>query len=407
MTELNGSPPRPIRVNGKYSFTIEDTSGYTAYEAQGIAVQVKVPTRQSYISYKEACDAPVPPTSKSNACVSQWLANRSASLPCPDFGKIGRSEQLHFATQAMLRYEEKHGSLPPMRDAAAEAECIEIARGLLAEAEERKQAGAGGVVAFDSLDVDVCRKTARFGRAQLSPVAAFVGGVAAQEAMKATGKFTPLRQWLYFDSFETMLPKELEGEIPADTAPRGDRYDDYRAVWGEAVLARLWSAKVFLVGAGALGCELLKSFAMMGIACGPEGLITVTDMDNIEVSHLNRQFLYRRRGVGVSKSRGAADAAMVVNRSHRAKAMCDRVVEETALIFVDPFWESLDFVVNALDNVPSRLYVDGRCTDHGIPFFESGTHGTRASTEVCVPFLTQAYSDTPRRQRESVPFCTL
>ena len=47
------------------------------------------------------------------------------------------------------------------------------------------------------------------------------------------------------------------------------------------------------VGAGAIGCELLKNFAMMGVGAGPNGRIFVTDMDLIEKSNLNRQFLFR------------------------------------------------------------------------------------------------------------------
>jgi ubiquitin-activating enzyme E1 len=43
-----------------------------------------------------------------------------------------------------------------------------------------------------------------------------------------------------------------------------------------------------MVGAGALGCEYVKAFALMGIACGDEGKIHCTDNDNIEVSNLNR-----------------------------------------------------------------------------------------------------------------------
>lgn len=46
------------------------------------------------------------------------------------------------------------------------------------------------------------------------------------------------------------------------------------------------------MGAGAIGCELLKNFAMMGLASG-EGEVIVTDMDTIEKSNLNRQFLFR------------------------------------------------------------------------------------------------------------------
>jgi ubiquitin-activating enzyme E1 len=55
------------------------------------------------------------------------------------------------------------------------------------------------------------------------------------------------------------------------------------------------------VGAGAIGCEILKSFAMMGVGCGPGGSVTVTDMDTIEKSNLNRQFLFRPKDVQVSR----------------------------------------------------------------------------------------------------------
>lgn len=54
------------------------------------------------------------------------------------------------------------------------------------------------------------------------------------------------------------------------------------------------------VGAGAIGCEMLKNWAMMGLGTGPNGIINVTDMDTIERSNLNRQFLFRPNDVGVS-----------------------------------------------------------------------------------------------------------
>jgi molybdopterin/thiamine biosynthesis adenylyltransferase len=50
----------------------------------------------------------------------------------------------------------------------------------------------------------------------------------------------------------------------------------------------LSKVNLFMVGAGALGCELIKAFALMGIGCSKDGLISVTDNDNIEVSNLNR-----------------------------------------------------------------------------------------------------------------------
>jgi len=53
------------------------------------------------------------------------------------------------------------------------------------------------------------------------------------------------------------------------------------------------------VGAGAIGCEMLKNWAMMGVAAAGDGNITVTDMDCIERSNLNRQFLFRPNDIEV------------------------------------------------------------------------------------------------------------
>ena len=65
---------------------------------------------------------------------------------------------------------------------------------------------------------------------------------------------------------------------------------------------QLGALKLFLVGAGALGCEFLKNFAMMGVAAGDAGgeagVITVTDDDVIEKSNLSRQFLFRNWHIG-------------------------------------------------------------------------------------------------------------
>ena len=68
-----------------------------------------------------------------------------------------------------------------------------------------------------------------------------------------------------------------------------------------------------MVGAGALGCEYVKAFALMGVGCSVEGKVTVTDNDNIEVSNLNRQFLFRKNNVGDSKSGVACRIAKEIN----------------------------------------------------------------------------------------------
>jgi len=57
------------------------------------------------------------------------------------------------------------------------------------------------------------------------------------------------------------------------------------------------------VGAGAIGCEILKNFAMMGFGASPNGRVYVTDMDIIEKSNLNRQFLFRSWDIQVRRTR--------------------------------------------------------------------------------------------------------
>ena len=83
-----------------------------------------------------------------------------------------------------------------------------------------------------------------------------------------------------------------------------------------------------------------------------------TDNDNIEVSNLNRQFLFRKNNVGDSKSRVACQIAHSMNNNLNVQDYKLYVAPETESIFNDKFWDNLDFVVNAVDNIKARLYVD-------------------------------------------------
>ena len=156
-------------------------------------------------------------------------------------------------------------------------------------------------------------------------MAAAIGGIAAQEVMKAcSGKFMPIRQWLYLDAREC-LPEDLSSLTEDNCRPAESRYDGQIAVFGRDFQAKLAEQKYMLVGSGAIGCELLKNFAMIGLGASPEGKIVVTDMDLIERSNLNRQFLFRNWDIQKPKSTTAANAVKMMSPAVNVEAHENRV----------------------------------------------------------------------------------
>jgi ubiquitin-activating enzyme E1 len=257
---------------------------------------------------------------------------------------------------------------------------------------------------------DVIQKFALSAKGQISPVCTLLGGIVAQEVLKAcSGKFMPIRQWFYFDAIETLPDVPLPIE---EVAPLGCRYDSQIAVFGRSMQHRLSQLNLFLVGAGAIGCEMIKVWAMMGMCSTGlngerSGVAHVTDMDLIEKSNLSRQFLFRNKDINNPKSLTAVKAAMHMNPHFQANSYELKVAPESETVFNDDFYDSLDFVWTALDNVEARLYVDQRCMFYHVPMLESGTLGTKGHTQVVVPNITENYGATRDPPEKSIPTCTL
>ena len=130
-------------------------------------------------------------------------------------------------------------------------------------------------------------------------------------------------------------------------------------------------------------------------------------MDTIEKSNLNRQFLFRPKDVGQCKSTTAAHAATIMNPDVRVKSYEDRVGADTETTFNDDFFDELDGVVTALDNVEARLYVDQRCMYYGKPMIDSGTLGTKGNTQVVLPRKSENWGASRDPPEASIPICTL
>jgi len=222
-------------------------------------------------------------------------------------------------------------------------------------------------------------------------MAAVFGGIIAQEIVKLTGQFRPLEQQLLYIADPVI---SAAGEATKDYAAKGDRYDDMRAVVGDANLSKLAASKLFMVGSGALGCELLKNFALSGMALkSGGGTCTVTDADDVERSNLNRQFLFRAPDVKQPKSTQACARAMLMNGDFNTVAHTLFAMPATESTFTDDFWDELDIVIPALDTVKARKYVDGKCTWHRVAEFESGTEGLKCHASSVIPCKTPCWND--------------
>jgi ubiquitin-activating enzyme E1 len=368
-----------IKSTGPYSFELvdEDFTSASCAATQGYITQVKKPITMSFQTYENALETP-------------------EELMMSDFAKFDRPPLLHLAYKALDAFMESHDmQLPVPGDATMAAEFVDLAKSL----------DKDSIIADEKAE-RILKHLASGSRAVLSPMCALLGGIVGQEVLKAcSGKFSPIKGFLYFDADET-LPDDL---LPSDeVSPSGSsRYDSQIAVFGKEMQKRILDQKQFLVGAGAIGCEMLKNWALMGVACGPEGQIHITDMDRIEKSNLSRQFLFRSKHINHFKSACAAEAAEEMNADIKIKAYQEKVGPETENIFGDDFYDKLTGVCTALDNVEARLYVDQKCLFYRLPMLESGTLGTKGNTQVVVPHLTENYGATRDPPEKSIPVCTL
>tara|TARA_B110000090_G_C13208753_1_gene379925 strand:- start:265 stop:690 length:426 start_codon:yes stop_codon:yes gene_type:complete len=132
-----------------------------------------------------------------------------------------------------------------------------------------------------------------------------------------------------------------------------DRYAAYRGVYGAERFERLQKSKILIVGAGGIGCEILKNMALMGFQN-----IEIIDLDTIDVSNLNRQFLFRSEHVGHPKATIAAEAAMRFNPDCKILPHYGNVKDGK---FNVSYIKGFHCVLNALDNIEARRHMNRLC----------------------------------------------
>lgn len=172
-----------------------------------------------------------------------------------------------------------------------------------------------------------------------------------------------------------------------------------RKILGKDRFERVQKAKLLVVGAGGIGCELLKNLVLTGFED-----IEVVDLDTIDVSNLNRQFLFRRQHVDRSKADVASEAAMQFRPS--AKIVSHHGNVKDAKFGVE-FFSRFDVVVNALDNLEARRHVNRVCLAADKPLLEAGSTGHLGQVTVIKKGETECFECQAKPTQKVYPYCTI
>ncbi|EDR26587.1 ubiquitin-activating enzyme E1, putative [Entamoeba dispar SAW760] len=367
----NGGKTFKITKRTAYSIEVGDLNQYGKYIKGGKVTEVKPTVTLHYKALKERLNEP-------------------GEITFTNMSKMERLRGYQGLYHGLMIFMDKYGMSPKSHDEDDYKKFKSIVDELKVE-----------------LDENIIKIFCYCNNGFFSPLDTAFGGIAAQEVLKAaSGKYTPYCQYMFYDCLEILPDKYLE--LPKEEFIDNGRYSGQIDIIGKSVQQQIEDLTIFLVGSGAIGCEVLKTWAMMGLSSG-KGLIHITDNDNIEKSNLSRQFLFRNNNINQPKSKVASEAVKIMNPEIHIKDYQLRVGEATENIFTKKFFKSLSSVTTALDNVQARMYCDAQCVKYGLAMIEGGTTGTKGNTQSIIPHITQSYSTGSVRDPEekSIPMCTL
>lgn len=174
------------------------------------------------------------------------------------------------------------------------------------------------------------------------------------------------------------------GELIVITDPDKDRYHTFSYIsWWKQEVVR--NAKIMVIGAGALGNEVLKNLALMGI-----GYVYIVDFDTIEDANLSRSILFRPRDNGHRKAEVAAEALKELNPDVQVQFFCGDVNNDLGL----GVFRRMDAIIGCLDNRLARRSINQFAWYLNKPWVDGAIEEMQGRARVFRPYEGACYECT-------------
>ena len=147
---------------------------------------------------------------------------------------------------------------------------------------------------------------------------------------------------------------------------------------------RFRNAKITVIGCGGIGGETIEMLARMGI-----GELVLVDKDAFDLSNLNRQTLASIADLGLEKSSVAAEKVRLINPYVKTTIFNEHIDQTN----IDKVIGDSDIVIDALDNVLTRVIVSRKAKEKGIPYIHGAIHGTMGQITVFLPNSEKTYEE--------------
>ena len=147
---------------------------------------------------------------------------------------------------------------------------------------------------------------------------------------------------------------------------------------------RFKDAKITVIGCGGIGGETIEMLARMGI-----GELVLVDEDAFDLSNLNRQTLASIADLGLDKSAVACEKVRLINPYVKVTTFNEHVDQTN----IEKIIGDSDIVIDALDNVLTRVIVSRVAKEKGIPYIHGAIHGTMGQITVFLPNSEKTYEE--------------